>query len=64
MKTVSVVVINGKSYLHICRPGEPAEDIEISNYEALQIAAALMANIPYGVVKNDPLPLCNKPSEG
>jgi len=53
MTTVSVVVIEGKSYIHICRTDEKAEDIEISNYDALQIAASLLANIPYGVVNND-----------
>lgn len=42
---------NGTRQLRINRRDQPPEDIEISNFEALQLAADLLKSIPYSKVQ-------------
>ena len=42
---------NGTRQMRICRPDQKPEDIEVSNFEALQIAADLLKSIPYSKVQ-------------
>lgn len=41
---------NGTRQISICRPDEKPENIDISNYDALQIAADLIKSVPYSKV--------------
>lgn len=51
MTRIAVVIIEGKTYFHVCRENEPVERIEVTPYMALQHAARLLENIPYSKVQ-------------